>query len=58
MLRRSSKIKINSSIIFNTFDLPRDFMKMIQNRCNFTKSNYVCHRGIVDNIQFKEDVSI
>jgi len=54
MLRRLPKIKINSLIIFNTFDLPQSFIKIIQNRLSkFTKSDYVCHRGIVDNIQFK-----
>jgi len=59
MLRRLPKNNINSLIIFNTFDLPRSFIKIIQNRLSkFTKSDYACHRGIVDNIQFKYDVSI
>lgn len=54
MLRRLPKIKINSLIIFNTFDLPRGFIKIIQNRYTFKKSDYACHRGIVDSIiQFK-----
>jgi len=56
MLRRLPKIKINSLIIFNTFDLPRSFIKIIQNRFTLVKSDYECLRCIVDSIQFKKVV--
>lgn len=44
MLRRLPKIIINSLIIFNTFDLPESFIKIIQNRFAIMKSDYVSPR--------------